>query len=91
MNGSACPRLFRVSIKQKNDSNKYVATIDKEIENGKTKASLIKRGNIHVPNDIKGYTELTNKNLNIDRDFVLWFNFSGAQIRDPEPINHENE
>ena len=91
MNGVACPRLFRVSIKQKSNSNKYVAEIDKEIENGKTKAFFTKRSNIHVPGDIKGYNELTNRNLNIDRDFVLWFNFSGALIRDPEPVNNENE
>ena len=91
VSGIACPRLFHVSIKQKSNSNKYVAEIDKEIGNGKPKAFFTKRGNIHVPADIMRYNELTNRNLNIDRDFVLWFNFSGAQIRDPEPVNNQNE
>ena len=81
-NSKGFPRLFRVSVKE-NSNNKLFASIDYEISDGqKIKTAVVGQKNIFVPENIKNYRDLKNSNLNIDRNFVIWFNLGGPQIQD---------
>lgn len=77
------PRLFNVSVKEKSHTTKLFADIDSEILNGiKIKTPILEQKNIYVPENIKNYRDIKRKNLNINRNFVIWFNLGGPQIQD---------
>ena len=64
--------------------NKIKAIVDYEVINGEKskKASIVGQKNIYVPENIRNYRELKRNNLNIDRNFLIWFNLGGPQIQD---------
>ena len=77
------PRRFRVSVKESNRNSKLYAEIDCEIaDNKKTKTPIVGRKNIFVPEIIKNYNELRRNNLNINQDFMIWFNIGGPLLLD---------
>lgn len=84
--GRGIPRLFRVSVKESERSNKLFAKIDAEIVDGnKKKTMIVGQGRIFVPESVKQYRDIRRNNLNINRDFVIWFNIGGPQLRDYNP------
>ena len=79
------PRKFRVSLSEDvGNHNKIKAIVDYEVINGEKskKASIVGQKNIYVPENIRNYRELKRNNLNIDRNFLIWFNLGGPQIQD---------
>ena len=85
-NNAAQPRLFRISVRPNDHSNKLVAQIDKEVVDGELiKTAIVGRKNIFVPENIKSYREIKRANMNIKKNFVIWFNLGGPQIQDFSP------
>lgn len=83
--GKGIPRLFRVSVKE-NARSKLFAEIDCEMVDGnKAKTTIVGQKKIFVPENIKGYSDIRRKNMNIDRNFVIWFNIGGPQLQDCNP------
>ncbi|MBR1433190.1 hypothetical protein [Ruminococcus sp.] len=79
------PRTFRFSFNEDyHNQNKLKASVDYEVINGEKskKTSIVGQKNIYVPENIQNYRELKRNNLNIDRDFLIWFNLGGPQIQD---------
>ncbi len=81
---AGAPRTFRLSFKEDyHNHNKLKASVDYEVVNGeRLKTSIVGQDNIYVPENIRNYRELKINNLNIDRDFLIWFNLGGPLIQD---------
>ena len=80
------PRRFRVSVKEGNRPGKLSAEIDSEIvDNNKTKTAIVGQKKIYVPESVKNYRDIRRNNLNINQDFMIWFNLGGPQLRDFDP------
>lgn len=76
------PRLFKISVNM-DRSNKLKAQIDYEVINGeRTKTRIVGQRNIYVPENVKDYREMKRTNLNLSKDYVIWFNLGGPEIQD---------
>ena len=86
-NGKSIPRLFRVSVKENNfRPNKLMAEIDYEIVDGnKMGTGIVGQKHIYVPENIRNYRDIKRNNMNIDQNFVIWFNIGGPQLQDCDP------
>lgn len=77
------PRRFRISVNPGKTPKKLVARIDAEIiDEKKTRTSIVGRNGIYVPENINNYRDIKRSNMNISKDFSIWFNFGGPQIQD---------
>ncbi|MGN0623124.1 MAG: hypothetical protein ACI4JA_04140 [Oscillospiraceae bacterium] len=77
------PRLFNISTYLDN-YNKLKAQIDCEVINGKTtkEPCIVGKKNIYVPENVKDYRELKRTNLNVNKNYAIWFNLGGPEIQD---------
>ena len=77
------PRRFRISVNHGINTKKLYAKIDAEIKDEKkTRTGIVGRNGIYVPENINNYRDIKRSNMNISRDFSIWFNLGGPQIQD---------